>query len=192
MLLRHKEVFPYIVVLKQKHRRWTWLMGILASFIFILLLFAKLIRQPDDWLFLLLTMTGFSGLIAYEIMQFRKKGKTSMTLVYFVGIASVFFLDTPGIIGYIAIAVTGFLATRPEEIGFSEKEIVFSSPFRRTLHWQELSNALIKDGILTLDRKNNKLFQAETDDDEENEDYDVSEEEFNDFCRQQLSRYAIG
>jgi hypothetical protein len=46
---------------------------------------------------------------------------------------------------------------------------------------------MIKDGILTLDYKNNKLFQAETDDDEDNEEYEVSEDEFNRWSGEQLA-----
>jgi hypothetical protein len=187
MLSRHKQVFPYIVVLKQKHRRSAWLIGMLAAFVFILLLVARLIQRPQDWLFLLLTIIGFFGLLIFEVLQFRKKGKTEMNLVYFVAVASLFLLEPIGILAYMAVAFTGFLSTRPEEIGFSEQEIVFARLFSKKIQWSELNNALIKDGILTLDYKNNRLFQAETDDDEDNEDYDVSEEEFNAFCREQLA-----
>ncbi|HLO81643.1 MAG TPA: hypothetical protein VK166_11820 [Chitinophagaceae bacterium] len=184
----NREVFPYVVVLKKKHQRTASLMGILSAFIFILILAIKTTNHPTDWLFMLLAIICFTGLLVYDIIQFRKKKKTEMMLLYLVAVASLFFFDLPGKIAFAALALTGYLSTRPEEIGFSEKGIVFKSVFSKNIKWSDLNNALIKDGILTLDYKNNKLFQAETDDDEENEDYDVSEEEFNGFCRAQLSK----
>lgn len=182
------EVFPYIVVLKKKHEKTASLIGMLSAFIFILLLTVRTITDHRDWQFMLLVIICFSGLLAYDIIQFRKKKKTEMMLTYLVAIAALFFFALPGKIAYLALALSGYLSTRPEEIGFSEDHIVFKSIFSKKIDWSQLNNALIKDGILTLDYKNNKLFQAETDDDEDNEEYDVSEEEFNEFCRAQLSK----
>jgi hypothetical protein len=189
MLFRdNSEVFPYIVVLKKKHQKTASLIGMLSAVIFILLIAIKTINDPKDWIFMLMVILSFIGLLAYDIVQFRKKKRTEMMLVYLVAIASLFFFNLPGQIAYIALAITGYLSTRPEELGFSEKGIVFRSVFSKNIQWSELNNALIKDGILTLDYKNNKLFQAETDDDEDNEEYDVGEDEFNEFCRAQLAR----
>jgi hypothetical protein len=72
----------------------------------------------------------------------------------------------------------------PQEIGFSEKEIAFNTFPKRKLGWKEINNALIKDGIITIDQKNNKLLQKEI-------DLGVSlqvEKEFNEFCRKQLQQ----
>jgi hypothetical protein len=182
------EVFPYIVVLKKKHEKTASLIGLLSAFIFILLLIVKLISDPSDWIFMLLFIICYTGLLVYNLLQFRKKKKTEMVLTYLVAFAAMTFFPLPGKIAYLLIAVTGYLSTRSEEIGFSEHHIVFKSVFPKKIAWSQLNNALIKDGILTLDYKNNKLFQAETDDDEDNEEYDVSEEEFNAFCREQISR----
>ena len=66
----------------------------------------------------------------------------------------------------------------PQEIGFSEDEISFNTLPRKVLKWNEINNALIKDGLITIDQKNNKLFQREI------EGYvsaDI-EKEFNAFC----------
>jgi hypothetical protein len=185
------EVFPYIVVLKKKHQKTASLIGIFSALIFILLIGIKTINDPSDRIFMLLVIVCFTGLLAYDIAQFRHKKKTEMVLVYLVALASLFLLNLPGKIAYLALAITGYLSTRPEEIGFSEKGIVFKSVFSKKIAWSDLNNALIKDGILTLDYKNNKLYQAETDDDEDNEEYEVSEEEFNVFCKEQLGKKSI-
>jgi hypothetical protein len=77
---------------------------------------------------------------------------------------------------------------RPLEIGFDTNQIVINSLIRRTYTWTDFSNVVLKDGLLTLDFKNNKLFQKEVADDEDEDDAD--EEEFNMYCRQRLSAAA--
>ena len=51
--------------------------------------------------------------------------------------------------------------------------------------WNKFSNVLIRDNILTLDFKNNKLIQAEIEDDKS-----ISEPEFNTFAQQQIITYS--
>ena len=46
-------------------------------------------------------------------------------------------------------------------------------------HWNEFSNIILKDGLLTLDFKNNKLLQVTIDETK----MAVDENEFNEFCR---------
>jgi len=55
---------------------------------------------------------------------------------------------------------------------------------KKTYQWNEVTNVILKDGILTVDLRNNKIFQKEI-------ETDVSpmvEHEFNDFCKQFLYR----
>ncbi|HEV8505088.1 MAG TPA: hypothetical protein VGQ53_06810 [Chitinophagaceae bacterium] len=54
---------------------------------------------------------------------------------------------------------------------------------QRIIEWNELTNVIKRDDLLTLDFKNNRLMQVQI----LNAD-DVSENEFNQFCRQQLSK----
>ena len=74
-------------------------------------------------------------------------------------------------------------AKRPLEIGFSDDSIVINTLIRRRYTWSDFNNIVLKDDLLTLDFKNNRLLQRETLD----EDGDADEDEFNDYCRQQLA-----
>lgn len=71
------------------------------------------------------------------------------------------------------------------EIGFSQKEIIINGFFKKGIKWEELNQVIIKDDILTIDFKNNKLIQSETDD-EDDDDYEVGDDEFNTFCRNRI------
>jgi hypothetical protein len=67
-------------------------------------------------------------------------------------------------------------------IRFNTNNIRYTSFPVRSIDWDQLNNAILKDGILTIDFKNNRVLQAEIED----RMNDVNEVEFNDFCRQQL------
>src|SRR5258706_8324228 len=60
-----------------------------------------------------------------------------------------------------------------------EDRIVYPSFPKRTILWQDLNNVVLKDGILTIDLKNNKVFQNEI-------LSPASEIDFNEFCTAQL------
>jgi hypothetical protein len=66
----------------------------------------------------------------------------------------------------------------------SAGKIKYPSFPARTIHWQQVNNVLLKEGLLTIDFKNNKFIQQAL---EENKNA-VNEQEFNDFCRQQLKK----
>ncbi|MGC5098563.1 hypothetical protein ACPXA0_26545, partial [Escherichia coli] len=47
----------------------------------------------------------------------------------------------------------------PEEIAFDKEEIVINSFPKKRYTWNELNNVVLKDGLLTIDFKNNKMLQ---------------------------------
>jgi hypothetical protein len=68
-------------------------------------------------------------------------------------------------------------------IAFFSKEKIFYPSFPpKTIIWSDLNNVILKDGLLTIDFKNNKLIQQPVVENETS----IDEKEFNDFCRQQL------
>ena len=77
-------------------------------------------------------------------------------------------------------------AKLPLEIGFSDDEIVINALIRRRFHWKEFSNIMLRDGLLTMDFKSNRLFQKQIIDDDD----DADEEEFNAYCQYHLRQNA--
>ena len=86
---------------------------------------------------------------------------------------------------YIAIGVLFIVAAIlekqvkfPEEIGVYDEGLVFNTLPKKHVEWKKVTNMVIKDGMLTIDYINNKLFQKEL-------DGNISkqlETEFNEFC----------
>ena len=64
-----------------------------------------------------------------------------------------------------------------------DNKIIYPSEFRKNIRWTEINNVVLKDGILSIDFKNNKLIQQYIDDQSTN----IDEKEFNDFCKSRLT-----
>ncbi len=69
-----------------------------------------------------------------------------------------------------------------QELGFDEEGVTFNSFPKKNYQWHEVTTVILKDGILTVDLRNNKVFQKEI----ETDVAPMIETEFNDFCQQFL------
>lgn len=72
----------------------------------------------------------------------------------------------------------------PEEIAFDENEIVKNSFPKKRYSWSELNNVVLKDGLLTIDFKNNQLIQKEL----ESNTTEALEHEFNAYAKLNLEK----
>lgn len=63
---------------------------------------------------------------------------------------------------------------------FEQQNIVYQSFPKRTFNWNSLNNVILKDGMLTIDFKNNKIIQQLI------EEKNIDETAFNQFCLYQL------
>jgi hypothetical protein len=84
------------------------------------------------------------------------------------------------------IAVMQGLVKKQYEVILDQQAIQINAKPPKNIEWQALQNIVIKDELLTIDYKNNKIFQAEI----------IpalstigSEADFNDFCRLQLAAH---
>ena len=70
----------------------------------------------------------------------------------------------------------------PEEIGFDDEGITINTFSKKFYPWSLINNVVLKDGLLTIDYKDNRLFQKEI----EEQVTPVLESEFNEFCHSKL------
>ena len=85
---------------------------------------------------------------------------------------------------YLFAAVLEKPAKKNQEVAFDNKEIVINSFPKKTYYWNDLNNVVLKDGLLTIDFKTNKLLQRFVNDAVDNK----VEEEFNTFCKECLNK----
>lgn len=75
-------------------------------------------------------------------------------------------------------------AKRSLRISIQKEKIIYPSFPKKNIDWLQLNNIILKDGLLTIDFKNNKFIQQPIDEIKTT----VNEQDFNDFCRQQLNK----
>ena len=181
--MKKNTVHDYVVVLKNHNRETIEMTGWLLSLLTIIIFLVNIYESPTDWgifssLFVLI------GLIASNFVDKRKKKKISFTTILVcAGIGLNIFTATEYVGSLLILAgIIEKYLSKNKEIGFSEAGIVMSGLFPKKISWSELNNVIIKDDLMTMDFNNNKIFQRYTDDEEEDE-YEVESEEFNDYCR---------
>ena len=84
----------------------------------------------------------------------------------------------------IIVATLYTISLRNLIVYVNPDQIIYPSFPKKILNWNDLNNIILKDGLLTIDFKNNKLAQAEVI--KGDKDNALNEQEFNDFCRNHL------
>lgn len=84
----------------------------------------------------------------------------------------------------LAFVLFDILAHRKLMVTITDKKITLPSLPQKEVEWNELSNLVLKDELLTIDFKNNKLLQHII----FNDDEEVDENVFNKFCSHQLNK----
>jgi len=74
------------------------------------------------------------------------------------------------------------LVYRKLEVVFAGKYVKLPLLFRKKINWNQLNNVVLKDGMLTVDFKSNRLFQYPV----LESGLNIDEIEFNRFCYQQI------
>ncbi|HLK30608.1 MAG TPA: hypothetical protein VKT28_18650 [Puia sp.] len=179
--------YDYVVTLKKSSDRQVDVISILLCFLSIAAFaFLQINSKQFNYFFSIASLIIAAGII-YNLF-FAKKDK-SPRYRYLLFLAGIVWMTMPFLqwaaIAFFALAFLEYQAKHPLEVGFSNDEIVINTLVRKRFHWNDLNNVILKDGLLTLDFKNNRLFQKETLDDDEP---DADEDEFNDYCKAQFRK----
>jgi hypothetical protein len=184
-------VYDYLVTLKNERRNVIdgvsmLLTGLSALF------FLSQVSWPvkSSYIFLISFLVLAAGLAFNWYNRTRKNKQVFFKwLLFLAGITwfAMPFLYWAGI-PMLLLGLIEKQAKFPLEIGFKDDRIVFNTLIKKKYGWEDFNNILIKDNVLTLDFKSNKLFQKETID----EEGDAEEDEFNEYCRLQLGKTSPG
>lgn len=189
------KTYDYIIVLKTPDYKvidWiSQLMLLLAIAGFTFVAFMSLSRTnmvlpvSESWLLLFFC----SLIIGWWVFSF---GQAKRGIIPYYRFALMFaawgwFVVPGGKLVAIIYLIACFLEKPvkvPPEVAFDGVEIVFNSFPKKIILWPTVNNVVIKDGLLTIDLKNNTLIQKQVNDPVEKQ----VEQEFNAFCREQIDR----
>ena len=131
----------------------------------------------------------FTFLIIATVLFYFFKSKFklySYQLAMFVAMVTFWIIQSawlPAIICAVIIAFVLKVLSIKSTATFTTADIIIvKSVFKKKYEWGEIDNVVLKDGLLSIDLKNNHLMQVEI------IDKNTSEDEllFNQFCRHQL------
>jgi hypothetical protein len=179
-------VYPFIVVLRNSNRRAVNIAGGIIGLLSIVML-ALRADDPEGSGLNMIAAGGAMVFFCWNILEQRKGRPSRQAMTLAIAGAGMILLPPFSWMGLLLLALARIEreALKPVEIGFAEDHIRIGGWRPRKILWSDLRNVVLKDGLLTLDYADNRLFQRETDD-LDDEEYDGTEDEFNIFCRRQL------
>jgi hypothetical protein len=179
-------IFDYIIVCKspdfKKVDRISQFMLLLSILSFSFGLYKGLFTTPT------LVYAIITSIISWGIFCYFQKKQGGIPY-YRLGLlfASWGWFLLPKALIIAGIFLIGALFERqvkfPYEIAFAPTGIIVNTFPKKFFPWKEIQNALIKDDVITIDFKNNKLIQKDINE-------PVSESvtlEFNNFCAEQIA-----
>lgn len=137
-------------------------------------------------------LLGFYAVISIVYFFFRKHKKALETFSLIMALLYAnFWLKHVGVIALIIFVLIYLFVTKVQgkktRVLFSEQGLHITRIFKTILYpWRDMDNVILKDDLLTVDFKSNKLIQAEVTEINEN----VDEKKFNDFCTEYLTQQA--
>lgn len=157
------KTYEYIIVLKKNSNNRVDIISQLMLLLSLIGFIGTAIANPNNSIRPILISLLIIGWWIFCYLQQKRNITPSYRLaLLFAAIGWYFQKDGLWIAFiYLMAALLEKQVKFPQEVAFDAEEIVFNSfPKKRHL-WSELSNAILKDGILTLDFKNNRIFQKE-------------------------------
>ncbi|KAF0241717.1 MAG: hypothetical protein FD136_1412 [Chitinophagaceae bacterium] len=178
------KTYDYIIVLKKKNNIRIDGISQLMLFLSVVAFIGTTITKPTYNLLPLFISLLILGWWIFCYLQTKRNVAPSYRLALLFA-AIGWYLQKDGIwisFIYLIAAVLEKQVKFPEEIAFDDEEIVINSFPKKRYSWNEVSNIILKDGLLTVDFKNNQLIQKMV-------DAEVSiqtEKEFNAFVAEQV------
>jgi hypothetical protein len=165
---------------KQKfYNNIAWIFLFLNFAVFIFLIFYDAYHYPALAFILALALYL---LMRWYLVRTNRVNNLIDEFIFFIPAAGWLGLHNYVIaIGCIIMGILYKLSLQKLQFVFSREKIMKMNFPKKEFEWNELSNVILKDGILTLDFKNNKLLQAEIE-----KSQDINEAAFNAFAQSQL------
>ncbi len=183
------ELFQYVLVIKKEKDRSIDYMSILLCLISWIYFLFYATRSEKFQSLIFFSSFLIPAVLAWTEWIRKARVRTGFKTALFV--TGLLWLLIPGLRWVVLIYLFFILLDQqsrvPLEVGISDKQIVINTFFRRRYQWNEFSNVVLKDDLLTLDFSNNRILQKEV--------FPLARQaeeiEFNEFCRLQLQKDHI-
>ena len=173
-----------LILLNEKERSYKRISIFLLIINFISILYLTYENEFTKWGPLIISIVAAFSLFASY--YFKNKNEK----IIFPGTFSLFAMAwltagywIPAILN-VAFLFLHLLSLQAHVVNVSNSNVVYPSFPKKKIDWKELTNLILKDGLLTIDFKNNRIIQQKIDEASST----INEKEFNEFCLQQLKK----
>lgn len=182
------------VIRNEKTKSYFWLsrlLGLLNLIGLIILLIQNDGFIKDNWPILIAVVMNAFFLVFVVVKTFIKKPEVVLWYrhIFFLSALVWGYTDYWLIAGLLIVFIfLDYLSHRKLIVTVSDKQIILPRLINQKVSWDELTNLVLKDGLLTIDFKNNTLFQQLV----VTPDRHIDEDGFNTFCKNQLAKSQSG
>jgi hypothetical protein len=129
---------------------------------------------------------SIAALLIYVYMMISKKKSSMRIEISFIIAALIWMLTGQVLLGFFLalFALLGFFANRELIIGISKEGVNYPSFPPKLIKWEDISQTILKDNILSIDLKNNNLIQHRL---LPADAAKIDEKSFNLFCSQNIN-----
>ena len=178
--------YPFVLILANKERKAAHFASLFMIGITLLIAIVYSATHLSVQRIPLIALTLFLVISSYFTIT-RKSDNGYPQLMWPIAIAGLaWFLIPKGFyiaIIYLIAAVFEKQSQIPIEIGLDSSGITFNHFPQKFYAWSDIQQVIIKDGLVTIDYKNNRIFQKELATTTTKEE----EAEVNQYCKQFLS-----
>ena len=148
------------------------------------ILFIAYLKDFKNWIPVI--VAAIAVLAAFSSFYFRSRNEKAILIGAFLLLSVAWILSGYWVVGVLNILfmILHTASLQKPIVSINERQVIYPSFPKKIIDWQDLSNLIIKDGLLTIDFKNNKIIQQQIADISST----IDEKEFNDFCSQQLNK----
>jgi hypothetical protein len=184
--------FDFVITLKRPDYKSVDAISLLMCFFAIVVFIYTAIQNETHYIFNFSVSAIIVACCIYNLIQNRaKQFNASYAMPLFICCMTLLIVvKEPANYFFAPFFLIAFIlekrAKTDLKIEVDENEITFTSFPQKKSSWNELNNVLIKDGIITIDYKNNKLIQKDIQEEVSAE----REKEFNEFCKKQINVFV--
>jgi hypothetical protein len=182
-------VYEYVVVLRNEHQVHVNITGLLLSFGSAVIFLRQMIILDTVVVAYLAGVLFIGGFLVWNFVRWRQGHEIHFSKALLI--AGLVWTRMPYlqwlVFVFVILAILEYQARLPTEIGFARDAITINSLIKKKFSWSQIQNVRLKDGLLTIDFRNNKLIQKEIDSGEN----EATEEEFNAFCEEMLGKGKV-
>jgi hypothetical protein len=159
---------------KLTYTRMRYLMELIGAVFFMVCLHSR-----TKWYGIVCFLVLFV-LLEWDLKKNQEKQVTIIVLTYSMLAFGWLLINGWMALLHVLLLALNIIAVRKLQVVATAKGITYPSFPANKIQWDELQNVIYKDGILTIDFKNDKLLQVDVD------NTLIDETSFNQYCRQQL------